>query len=169
MIQINRFTTPLGPMVVCATEMGVCLLEFTDRKNLETEFKDLQKLLKANIIAGENDHIKQAKKEIAEYFDGERKIFEVNLDTPGTDFQKSVWGSLQGIEYGKTTTYQQQAELINNPNAVRAVASTNGKNRVCIMIPCHRVIGKDGKLTGYSGGIERKKWLIEHERKNATV
>ncbi len=164
-IQINRFTTPLGPMFVCATEKGVCLLEFTDRRMLETEFKDLQRLLKANIIAGENDHIKQAKKEIGEYFDGNRKSFDVNLDTPGTDFQKTVWSSLQGIEYGTTITYQQQADNINNPKAVRAVASTNGKNRVCIIIPCHRVIGKDGKLTGYSGGIERKKWLIDHERK----
>lgn len=166
-IQINRFTTPLGPMFVCATEKGVCLLEFTDRKKLETEFKDLQKLLKATIIVGENDHIKQAKKEISEYFKGNRKTFDVNLDTPGTDFQKSVWGCIKGIEYGTTITYQEQADRINKPKAVRAVASTNGKNRVCIIIPCHRVIGKDGKLTGYSGGIERKKWLIEHEIKNS--
>lgn len=154
-------------MFVCATEKGVCLLEFTDRRMLETEFKDLQRLLKANIIVGENDHIKQAKKEIGEYFDGKRKTLDVNLDTPGTDFQKTIWGSLQGIEYGTTITYQQQADTINNPKAVRAVASTNGKNRVCIIIPCHRVIGKDGNLTGYSGGIERKKWLIDHELKNA--
>ncbi|MEX1259742.1 MAG: methylated-DNA--[protein]-cysteine S-methyltransferase [Balneolaceae bacterium] len=168
-ILISRLTTPLGPMFVCATENGICLLEFVDRRMLETEFKDLQKLLKANIIAGENDHIKQLKKEIPEYFDGKRKTFNVKLETPGTEFQNLVWKCLKEIEYGEITTYQQQAEKINNPKAVRAVASANGYNRISIIIPCHRVIGKDGKMTGYGGGIERKKWLIEHERKNANT
>ncbi|MFD2033570.1 bifunctional transcriptional activator/DNA repair enzyme AdaA [Belliella marina] len=165
-ILISRLTTPLGPMFVCATEKGVCLLEFTDRRMLETEFKDLQRLLKAVIITGENEHIKQVKKQITEYFDGERKTFDLSLDTPGTDFQKTVWFSLQEIGYGTTTTYLHQAEKISNPKAVRAVASANGRNRIAIIIPCHRVIGKDGKMTGYGGGIERKKWLIEHEIKN---
>lgn len=169
LILINRLTTPLGPMFVCATENGVCLLEFVDRRMLETEFKDLQKLLKANIISGENEHIKQVKKEIKEYFEGTRKKFDVKLETPGTDFQNSVWNCLQQIEYGTTTTYQKQAEKINNPKAIRAVASANGYNRISIIIPCHRVIGKDGKMTGYGGGIERKKWLIEHERNNAST
>ncbi|MRM83098.1 bifunctional transcriptional activator/DNA repair enzyme AdaA [Riemerella anatipestifer] len=168
-ILISRFTTPLGPMFVCATENGVCLLEFVDRRMLETEFKDLQKRLNANIIAGENEHIKQAKKEIAEYFKGTRKTFEVELETPGTDFQNLVWNYLQKIEYGKTLTYQQQAENINKPKAIRAVASANGFNRISIIIPCHRVIGKDGKLIGYGGGLERKKWLLEHEQKNAST
>jgi AraC family transcriptional regulator of adaptative response/methylated-DNA-[protein]-cysteine methyltransferase len=168
-ILINRLTTPIGPMFICATDNGICLLEFVDRRMLETEFKDLQKLLDANIISGENDHIKQAKKEIKEYFEGNRKTFEVKLETPGTDFQYSVWNCLQKIEFGKTTTYQQQAEKIKNPKAVRAVASANGYNRISIIVPCHRVIGKDGKMTGYGGGIERKKWLIEHERNNAST
>ncbi|WP_438423871.1 bifunctional transcriptional activator/DNA repair enzyme AdaA [Aquimarina macrocephali] len=166
-ILINRLTTPLGPMFICATDKGICLLEFVDRRMLETEFKDLQRLLDANIIIGENQHIKQAKKEIKEYFDGKRKVFDVKLETPGTDFQNEVWKCLQKIDYGKTTTYQSQAEKINNPKAIRAVASANGFNRISIIVPCHRVIGKDGKMTGYGGGIERKKWLIEHERNNA--
>lgn len=163
-ILISRMTTPLGPMFICATDNGVCLLEFVDRRMLETEFKDLQRLLTANILMGENDHINQAKKEIAEYFDGKRERFEVQLETPGTDFQNEVWKSLQTIKYGTTATYQQQAIKINNPKAVRAVASANGFNRISIIIPCHRVIGKNGKLTGYGGGIERKRWLINHER-----
>lgn len=167
LILINRLTTPLGPMFICATDNGICLLEFVDRRMLETEFKDLQKLLSANIISGENQHIKQVKKEIAEYFEGTRKTFDVNLETPGTDFQNKVWTASQEIEYGTTTTYQKQAEKIDNPRAIRAVASANGYNRIAIIIPCHRVIGKDGKMTGYGGGIERKKWLIEHEKKNA--
>jgi AraC family transcriptional regulator of adaptative response/methylated-DNA-[protein]-cysteine methyltransferase len=166
-ILINRLTTPLGPMFICATDNGICLLEFVDRRMLETEFKDLQRLLDANIIIGENQHIKQAKKEIKEYFDGKRKIFDVKLETPGTGFQNQVWKCLQEIDYGKTTTYQSQAEKINNPKAIRAVALANGFNRISIIVPCHRIIGKDGKMTGYGGGIERKKWLIEHERKNA--
>lgn len=166
-ILINRFTTPLGPMFVCATENGVCLLEFTDRRMLETEFKELQQSLRATIIIGENPHILQAKQEIAAYFDGTRKTFEVALETPGTDFQRRVWTGLQEIEYGTTTTYQAQAERIDHPKAIRAVAGANGRNRVAIIIPCHRVIGKNGKLTGYGGGIERKEWLIRHERMHA--
>ncbi|MCX2680011.1 methylated-DNA--[protein]-cysteine S-methyltransferase [Galbibacter sp. EGI 63066] len=168
-ILISRHTTPLGPMFVCATDNGICLLEFVDRRMLETEFKDLQKLLNANIIAGENEHIKQAKKEITEYFEGKRKRFDVKLETPGTDFQNLIWNSLRETEYGNTVTYQQQAEKTNKPKAVRAVARANGFNRVAIIIPCHRVIGKDGKMTGYGGGIERKHWLIGHERKNIDV
>ncbi|WP_350287226.1 methylated-DNA--[protein]-cysteine S-methyltransferase [uncultured Croceitalea sp.] len=165
-ILINRLTTPLGPMFICATDNGVCLLEFVDRRMLETEFKTLQSYLGANIIAGENEHIKRAKKEITEYFDGERKNFSVALETPGTAFQNLIWESLKKIDYGKTLTYEQQAETINNPKAVRAVAAANGHNRVSILIPCHRVIGKNGKMTGYGGGIERKRWLLQHEKKN---
>jgi len=156
----------LGPMFVCATDKGICLLEFVDRRMLETEFKDLQKRLNANIISGENEHIKQLMKEIKEYFDGTRKTFDVAIETPGTDFQVSVWKSLREIDYGTTTTYQSQAEKINHPKAIRAVASANGSNRISIIVPCHRVIGKNRKITGYGGDIERKKWLIEHERNN---
>lgn len=164
-ILISRLTTPLGPMFICATDKGVCLLEFVDRRMLETEFKDLQRLLKARIIAGENQYIKQAKKELIEYFDFKRNVFSVKLDTPGTEFQNRVWVALMEIPYGETSTYQQQAEMINSPKGVRAVATANGFNRVSIIIPCHRVIGKNGKLCGYGGGLERKQWLIEHEQK----
>ena len=165
-ILISRLTTPLGPMFVCATEDGICLLEFVDRKMLETEFKDLQKLLNAKILVGENKHIKQAKKEIAEYFEGKRKKFDVKIQLVGTDFQKTVWQSLLTIPSGETSTYQIQAKAIEKPKAIRAMASANGYNRISIMIPCHRVIGSDGKLRGYGGGIERKRWLLEHEQKN---
>lgn len=166
MITINRFTTPLGPMFVGATEQGVCLLEFVDRRMLETEFKDLQRHLNGAIVAGENKHTKQAKEQIEEYFDGTRKEFTVSLHTPGTVFQIRVWDFLKEVPYGKTTSYQAQAERIGNANAVRAVASANGYNRVAIVIPCHRVIGKNGMLTGYGGGLERKRWLLEHERRH---
>lgn len=165
-ILIDRFTTPLGPMFVCATEKGVCLLEFTNRKMLESEFKDLQKRLNAEILTGENEHTKQAKKEIAEYFDGKRTKFEVQLHMQGTEFQHTVWRMLQTISFGETVSYQQQAIIINKPKAVRAVANANGMNKISIIVPCHRVIGKNGALTGYGGGIERKKWLLDFEKEN---
>ncbi len=164
-ILINRFTTPLGPMFVCATDKGVCLLEFVDRRMLETEFKDLQRLLKAKIIAGENKHTQQAKKEIGEYFEGKRQNFEVPLHTPGSEFQNLIWKGLLDIPYGTTSTYQNQARVLGKPKAIRAVASANGFNRISIIVPCHRVIGKDGNLKGYGGGLERKQWLLDHEAK----
>ncbi|SIT88098.1 bifunctional transcriptional activator/DNA repair enzyme AdaA [Pontibacter indicus] len=166
-ILLNRITTPLGPMFVCATEKGICLLEFVDRRMLETEFKDLQRLLGATIVAGENEHIKQASVEVAEYFAGSRKTFTLSLDSPGTVFQNLVWESLRQIPYGETRSYQQQAEAVGVPSAVRAVASANGFNRIALVIPCHRVIGKNGKLVGYGGGLERKQWLLEHEKQFA--
>jgi AraC family transcriptional regulator of adaptative response/methylated-DNA-[protein]-cysteine methyltransferase len=165
-ILINRFTSPLGPRFVCATDEGICLLEFTDRRMLETEFRDLQKRLNATILIEENDHSKHAKRQLQEYFAGRRKTFTVPLHAPGTDFQQQVWKRLQDIPYGSTVSYQEQARRLGNPKAVRAVARANGMNRIAIIIPCHRVIGKDGSLTGYGGGLERKKWLLEHEQKN---
>ncbi|MDW5417180.1 methylated-DNA--[protein]-cysteine S-methyltransferase [Iodobacter sp. CM08] len=166
-ILIHRFTTPLGPMFVCASQQGVCLLEFVDRRMLETEFKDLQRRLKAKIIAGENHHTQQAEREMAEYFTGTRQTFSVALHTPGTDFQQAVWQALLTVPFGQTASYQVQANAIGNPQAVRAVASANGHNRIAIIIPCHRIIGKDGSLTGYGGGLERKRWLIAHEQQHA--
>lgn len=166
-IMIHRFTTPLGPMFVCATAHGVCLLEFVDRRMLETEFSDLQRLLNARILAGENEHTRQAEKEISDYFAGHRRHFDMALDLPGSAFQRLVWQGLQDVPYGQTTHYQCLAERIAKPLAVRAVAAANGANRVAIVIPCHRIIGKNGTMTGYGGGIARKKWLIEHEARHA--
>lgn len=162
---IHRFTTPIGPMFVCASERGVCLLEFVDRRMLETEFSDLQRLLNARIIAGQNEHIRQAENEIAEYFAGKRLRFTLALDTPGTEFQRRVWQALAEIPCGESTHYQALAETLNKPTAARAVAAANGANRIAIVIPCHRVIGKDGSMTGYGGGVARKRWLLEHEKK----
>ena len=164
LILMDRLSTPLGPMFVCATNKGICLLEFVDRKMLETEFGDLQKRLKAKIIAGENEHIKRLKHQIADYFNGKRLVFDVPLHTPGTDFQQKVWQELLRIPLGVTRSYQDIARAVGSESAVRAVASANGANRIAIVIPCHRVIGSDGSLTGYAGGLDRKKWLLVHER-----
>ncbi len=161
---ISRLTTPIGPMFVCATDQGLCLLEFVDRRMLETEFKDLQRLLKMPILFGENEHTLQAKKELKEYFEGKRKKFDLVLDTPGTDFQNTVWSTLRTIPFGTTTTYQALAQQMKKPKAIRAVGTANGYNRLAIIIPCHRVIGKDGALRGYGGGLERKQWLLDFEK-----
>ncbi len=166
-INLIRFTTPIGPMFAGATDKGLCLLEFTDRRMLETEFKDLRKKLNAVILPGETKILTQTQNELDQYFEGNRKEFTIPLNTPGTDFQKSVWKALIDIPYGETRTYKEQAISIKNPNAVRAVGTANGYNRVAIIIPCHRVIGSDGSLTGYGGGLQRKKYLLDLEKKFA--
>lgn len=165
-IDVSRIETPLGTMFACAVEQGICLLEFSDRKMLETQFKNLAKRLNATIIQGKNKHFELLKKELAKYFEGKLKEFTVPLFSPGTKFQESVWNELLNIPYGNTRSYQEQANALNKPKAVRAVANANGMNRISILIPCHRVIGSDGTLTGYGGGLWRKKWLLELEEKN---
>jgi AraC family transcriptional regulator of adaptative response/methylated-DNA-[protein]-cysteine methyltransferase len=162
-ILLHRFTTVLGPMFVGATSAGVCLLEFVNRRMLETEMRDLQRLLNARIVPGENAHTRQAVRELDEYFRGQRRAFDLALDTPGTAFQQSVWLALRVIPYGHTSSYADQARALGRPEAVRAVAAANGQNRVSIVVPCHRVIGRDGRLVGYGGGLARKQWLLEHE------
>lgn len=165
-LDVMRFETPLGPMIACASDQGICLLEFTDRRMLESEFKDLARRLNATISPGNNSHFKGLKTQLEEYFSGERKEFDIPLHTPGSEFQKMVWKQLRTIPYGVTRSYKEQAEAISKPSAVRAVANANGMNRIAIIIPCHRVIGSDGKLTGYGGGLWRKKHLLSFENEN---
>ncbi len=166
-ITITRVLTPLGPMFAGATSKGICLLEFTDRRMLETQIKRLTKLLNAKFITGEHPLFDLLSMELKQYFAGKLTSFTIPLDLPGTQFQQHVWQVLQTIPFGKTRSYQQQAEAINNPKAVRAVAKANGDNRISIIIPCHRVIGKNGKLTGYGGGLWRKQRLLELETGNS--
>lgn len=163
-INITRLETPLGTMFAGATSDGICLLEFTDRKMLESELKDLTKKLNAHILQGNNPHFELLKLELDAYFSGEGKGFTVPLVTPGTPFQQMVWQGLMSIPYGSTRSYKKQSIFLNKPEAIRAVAHANGMNRISIMIPCHRVIGENGDLTGYGGGIHRKQWLLEFEQ-----
>ena len=166
LINISRIETPLGTMYACAVEQGICMLEFTDRKMLETELKSLTGRLNATIIQGANKHFEVLEQQLEEYFDGRRKVFTVPLYPVGTEFQESVWVSLQTIPYGSTCSYKQQAAAIHKPEAIRAVANANGMNKISILIPCHRVIGDNGDLTGYGGGLWRKKWLLDLENRN---
>ena len=163
-VDLKRIETPLGIMIACANENGICMLEFSDRKALPTELKEISKHFDANIVQGENPHFKTLEKELEEYFEGKLKDFTVPLAPVGTDFQKKVWEILRTIPYGTTRTYQQQADILGNPKAVRAVANANGLNKISIIIPCHRVIGTNGTLTGYGGGIWRKQKLLELEK-----
>lgn len=165
-IDFTRIETDLGTMVVCATDKGVCLLEFSDRKGLETELKQLAKYHNANIVQGQNKYFKQLKEELDAYFEGRLKEFKVPLDISGTDFQKQVWQALVEIPYGTTSSYLRQAEVLGKPSSVRAVANANGMNKIAIIIPCHRVVGSDGSLTGYAGGLWRKRKLIDLEKDN---
>ncbi len=162
-IDMTRLETPLGPMLACASQKGICLLEFTDRKMLETELKTLARVLNATIVQGDNPHFKQLAIELAEYFSGKRKSFDVPLFTPGTEFQNRVWAELKNIPYGSMRSYKQQAIALGNLLAIRAVAMANGMNRISIIIPCHRVIGSNGEMTGYGGGIWRKQKLLTLE------
>ena len=153
-------------MFVCASEQGVCLLEFAVSQRNEREFADLQRLLGCRIVGGGNEHTRQAARGSGEYFAGSRQRSDVALHLPGTAFQQQVWQALQTIPYGDTVSYQQQADRLGKPAAIRAVAGANGANRVAIIVPCHRVIGKDGSLTGYGGGLQGKAWLLAHEQRS---
>ncbi|MFD2871398.1 methylated-DNA--[protein]-cysteine S-methyltransferase [Mucilaginibacter ximonensis] len=113
--------------------------------------------------------LQQAASQFDEYFAGTRRSFELPIRQPGSDFQQQVWDELLKIEYGKTISYNEQSRRMNNPLAIRAIAAANGKNNLWVIVPCHRVIGANGSLTGYAGGLWRKKWLLEHEAKVAGV
>jgi AraC family transcriptional regulator of adaptative response/methylated-DNA-[protein]-cysteine methyltransferase len=154
----------LGPLIAGATSEGICLLEFTERRMLDAQFATLRKIFKQAIVPGENEHIKQLKRELGEYFRGTRKRFDVPLLYPGTDFQQSVWKELIKIPYGKTVSYEDVARRIGCPDAQRAVGHANGLNRIAIVIPCHRVVNKNGNLGGYGGGLWRKQKLLQLER-----
>jgi AraC family transcriptional regulator of adaptative response/methylated-DNA-[protein]-cysteine methyltransferase len=154
-------------MLAGATEEGICLLEFTDRPMLETQFARLQTRLNAKMLPGESQWFPQLDGQLQEYFSGNRTEFDLPLIVPGTEFQQRVWSALREIPYGRTRSYAEQAESIGQPSAVRAVARANGDNRLSILIPCHRVIGADGKLTGYGGGLWRKQRLLELEERIA--
>ncbi|TFD93155.1 methylated-DNA--[protein]-cysteine S-methyltransferase [Dysgonomonas capnocytophagoides] len=155
--------TPIGEMIAYATENGICLLEFTDRKNMERQMQGLSTLAEINLTDLENRHIRLLKEELSEYFAGKLTTFSVELDMLGTDFQKRVWSQLLSIPYGKTISYIQEARLMGIESSVRAVANANGANKIAIIIPCHRVIGTNKTLTGYAGGLVRKRYLLDLE------
>ncbi|WP_027421298.1 methylated-DNA--[protein]-cysteine S-methyltransferase [Crocinitomix catalasitica] len=162
-----NFSTPIGEMYGLATDDGICLLEFAERKELKEEIASLKDYFKSEILDDENDHLLLLHKELHDYFKGKLQKFTVPTLLIGTDFQVSVWESLKSVPYAETRSYLEQTESIGEPNAIRAVATANGKNKLAIIIPCHRIIGSDGSLTGYAGGIDRKRFLLNLEREVA--
>ncbi len=156
--------TPIGPMIAGATSRGVCLLEFTDRRRLEAQLETLRRRIGLPLVPGESEVLAQLKKELAEYFAGRRREFEVPLHVDGSPFQMSVWRELERIPYGETRSYEDVARAVGTPGAVRAVGNANGMNRIAIVLPCHRVVNKGGKLGGYGGGLWRKQRLLALEQ-----
>jgi AraC family transcriptional regulator of adaptative response/methylated-DNA-[protein]-cysteine methyltransferase len=160
-----RLATPIGPMLAIANDAGVCLLEFVDRRSLERQIATLRRRFQGVVVPGDNAHLRALRVELADWFKGVRKKFDVPLVAPGTPFQERVWAQLARIPFGETRSYAEVARAIGEPKAVRAVARANGDNRLALLIPCHRVIGSNGEPTGYAGGLWRKRWLLEHERR----
>ncbi len=163
----KKIATPIGEMDVLATENGICLLEFNNRKELNDEIESLEKHYNTQRTIGSNNWINLLEKEMHAYFKGDLQKFTVKLELFGTDFQLKVWSALVEIPYGVTRTYKEQTLVVGDIKAIRAVATANGKNKLAIVVPCHRVIGSDGSLTGYAGGLDRKRFLLNLEREVA--
>ncbi|MBL8878049.1 MAG: methylated-DNA--[protein]-cysteine S-methyltransferase [Phycisphaerales bacterium] len=157
-------STQLGPLLAIAGESGVCLLEFVDRRGLESQINTLRRRVPGVVTPGSNAVLDQLAEQISEYFAGRRMSFDIPIVAPGTPFQQAVWDRLREIPPGQTLSYADVAAALGQPTAVRAVARANGMNRVALLIPCHRVVGSDGSPVGYAGGIWRKEWLLRHER-----
>lgn len=156
--------TPLGPMLAIADDRGLHLLDFVDRRGLERALALLQKREKARVLPGAHAHLDAIAAELREYFAGTRTTFATPVVLTGSDFQQRVWNELLRIPSGSTRSYAELAARIDAPKAVRAVGRANGDNRLSIIVPCHRVIGTDGALTGYGGGLARKQKLLDLER-----
>ncbi len=163
---VTRVESPIGPLLAVANEAGLCLLEFVDRRMLETQLKRVRSQVDVALLPGMSPVFATVREQLDEYFAGTRRSFDVPLVITGTAFQKQVWEALREIPYGQTRSYGKQATLIGRPAAVRAVARANGDNRFAIVIPCHRVVGADGSLTGYGGGIWRKRFLLDLEQRH---
>ena len=177
--------SPLGDLVAVASDDHLVMLEFADSEELEEKIAKLTKshfvILTKEGSAPEkivqiprtsewqkkSKILKQTEQELSEYFEWQRKHFDIPLRVDGTDFQRDAWKWLQAIPYGETRSYGEQARMIGRAAAVRAIGGANHNNRIVIIIPCHRVIGASGKLVGYGGGMERKVWLLEHEKQNS--
>lgn len=156
--------TPLGPMLAVADEDALRLLEFADRRGLEKEVERLRRRTGAAITPGRTAALARVEAALSAYFRGSDVSLAVPCAQAGSDFERRVWGELSRIPAGQTRTYGQVAQAVGRPTAVRAVARAVGKNQLALVVPCHRVVGTDGKLTGYAGGLARKRWLLSHER-----
>jgi O-6-methylguanine DNA methyltransferase len=160
---IDWFESPVGPLIVAATADAVCLLEFCEQDALETRLNALRRRHESTWQAAPNSHLERLCEQLAAYFAGERKQFELPLTYAGSAFQQQVWAMLLHIPYGSTWSYLELATRVGDPGATRAVGAANGMNPIAIVIPCHRVVNANGKLGGYGGGLWRKRILLDLE------
>ncbi|MBN8047422.1 MULTISPECIES: methylated-DNA--[protein]-cysteine S-methyltransferase [Paraclostridium] len=144
------YKSPIGILRIVVDESSLVALDFNEDKKKQSD---------------EHSYIKEVKNQLDEYFKGKRELFDLKIKLNGTDFQNKVWSELTKIPYGETISYKELATRIGNDKACRAVGNANNKNKISIVIPCHRVVGSNKKLVGYAGGLEKKEWLINHENK----
>lgn len=163
-LQASLLDTPLGSMVAVADESKLHFLEFVEHEDFETEIEHRRQTTTITIIPGRTHPIAMIERELDQYFNRKLKHFSTPLFLYGTPFQQRVWEELQKIPFGQTRSYADIAQAIGKPSAFRAVAQANGANNLAIIIPCHRVINTSGQMGGYSGGLTRKKWLLDHEK-----
>src|SRR5213596_2860236 len=161
----ERIETPLGAMLAIADDEGLRLLEFVDRRAMERELSILRNRLRTNVVPGEHRHLDAVRSQLADYFAGKNLEFNVSLAPVGSPFQLRAWELLRSIPTGETRSYSWMAKKLGDVEMRRAVGRANGENMICIIIPCHRVIRADGSLCGYGGGLWRKKWLLDHEKR----
>ena len=166
---MKAYHAPCGDLLLGSFNGKLCLCDWAAEKRHESVRRRLQRILQAGFEEGTSDIIREAEIQLDEYFNRRRTVFDVPLLFVGTDFQKTVWRSLAGIPYGRTLSYSALARRIGSPKAVRAVANANGANALSIFAPCHRVVGNDGSLTGYGGGLAAKKFLLDMERASSSM
>jgi AraC family transcriptional regulator of adaptative response/methylated-DNA-[protein]-cysteine methyltransferase len=163
-VAVAWIDSPVGPLIAGAVDEGVCLLEFSDRRALETQIASLRRQVGDAVVPAAHPLLDALREQLASYFAGDRRDFDLPLVYPGTDFQTRVWDELLRIPYGETRSYEDVARALGDYKAVRAVGTANGLNRIAIVIPCHRVVNKSGQLGGYGGGLWRKQILLDLER-----
>ena len=168
-INIQYHKTKIGELIVGSFDNKLCLLDYRYRRMRKTVDKRVQRGLGAVFLEKDDDVLKETRKQIDEFLEGERKEFAIPLMTIGTDFQKAVWNALTKVKYGTTASYLDLAKAIGNEKSVRAVAAANGANAIGLIIPCHRIIGSDGKLVGYAGGLPVKKRLLKLEKEHSII
>lgn len=162
-INIQHYFSLCGELVLASYADNLCLCDWSDNPCAERNKRRLERYLNASFKTETSSVLEEAKRQLDEYFAGNRKAFTIPLLLVGTDFQQQVWNELLNIPYGATTSYKEIAQSIGKPKAVRAVAGAIGANGISILIPCHRVVGSDNSLTGYAGGLEAKKMLLQIE------
>ncbi len=163
MLKSKKFDSPIGPMIAIADDQALYLLEFVERKGLDPEIERLEQKTGLTITSGHTVPILSIENELKDYFKGKLIQFKTPMHLFGTPFQKCVWGELMNIPFGETRSYSDLATTLGKPTAYRAVALANSMNQLAIIVPCHRVISATGSLSGYAGGVERKKWLLDLE------